>query len=163
MERRLYRSRGDRVIWGVCGGLARYLNVDVTVIRLVMILLVFANGIGILIYLVMTLIVPLEGSKSAQPRETMRENVEEMKKTAGELREEIRSTFGEKEAEVEDRSENPGRTRHWVGIALIVAGLLFLMANLGFFWWFDWDAMWPLILVAIGLVLILNVGRRRHD
>jgi hypothetical protein len=144
-------------------GLAKYLNVDPTIIRLVMILLVFANGIGILIYLVMTLIVPLEGSRAAELGETMRENVEEMKKTAGELGEEIRSTFGEKEAEVEDGSENPGRPRHWVGIALIVAGLLFLMANLGFFWWFDWDAMWPLILVAIGLVLILNAGRRRHD
>jgi phage shock protein PspC (stress-responsive transcriptional regulator) len=162
MERRLYRSRRDRVIWGVCGGLARYLNVDVTVIRLVMILLVFANGIGILAYIIMAVIVPLEGSKAAEPRETMRENVEEMKKTAGELGEEIRSTFGEKEGEAEDWYKV--HRRQLIGSILILVGLVFLAANFNnFFWWFDLIRLWPLLLIAVGLLFILKTWRRRHE
>ncbi|HAZ31939.1 MAG TPA: hypothetical protein DCY61_04510 [Dehalococcoidia bacterium] len=163
MQRRLYRSRSNRVIWGVCGGLAEYLNVDPTVIRLVMVLLVFANGIGILAYIIMAIIVPLEGSKTAEPKETMRENVEEMKKTAGELREEIRSTFGEEQAEAEDRGRIHRRRRDVVGIILIVVGLLFLAANFNFFWWFHWDRLWPLLLVAVGLLFIATTWRRRHE
>jgi phage shock protein PspC (stress-responsive transcriptional regulator)/uncharacterized integral membrane protein len=151
------------VIWGVCGGLARYLNVDPTVIRLVMIFLIFADGIGILIYIIMAIIVPLESSKMAQPKETMRENVEEMRKTAGELTEEIRSTFGEKEVDAEDRDEMPRGHRNFAGIVLIVLGLLFLAANFNFFWWFDWGSLWPLLLVALGLVLILTRWRKRHE
>lgn len=163
MERKLYRSQSDRVIWGVCGGLAKYLNLDVTVIRLGMILLVFANGISILAYIIMTIIVPQEDSKAGEVRETMRENVEEMKNTAGEFREKIRSTFGEKEAEVRDRSEKPGGHQRWISIALIVAGLFFLAANFNLFWWFHWGRLWPLALVAVGLLLIVTTWRKRDE
>ncbi|MBT9163958.1 MAG: hypothetical protein DDT24_00884 [Chloroflexi bacterium] len=162
MQRRLYRSRSDRVIWGVCGGLARYMGVDPTIIRLVMVLLVFANGIGILAYIIMAIIVPLEGSKAAQPRETMRENVEEISKAAAELGEEIRGTFGEEETEVEDRDEIHRRRRDFTGIILIVVGLFFLGANFNLFWWFHWDRLWPLLLVGAGLLFILTTWRRRH-
>ncbi|MBT9149191.1 MAG: PspC domain-containing protein [Dehalococcoidia bacterium] len=184
MERRLYRSRSDRVIWGVCGGLARYLGVDPTVIRLVMVLLVFANGIGILAYIIMAIVVPLEGSKTAQPKETVRENVEEirktaaelgkkirdafgeeveeMRKTAAEVGEEIRSTFSEEEAEAEERDRIHRRRRNFIAIILVVVGLFFLAANFNFFWWFRWDRLWPLFLVAVGLLLLVTTWRRQH-
>src|SRR5215207_6539618 len=41
--RRLYRSRSDRVIWGVCGGLARYFNIDPVIVRVAAVALVFAG------------------------------------------------------------------------------------------------------------------------
>ncbi len=164
MSRRLYRSRSDRMIWGVCGGLAKYLDVDPTVIRLVMVLLVFANGIGILAYIIMAVIVPLEGSKTTQLKETMEENVEEMTKTAAELGEEIRSAFGEEEGEAEALDKIHRRWhRELIGTVLIVVGLLFLAGNFNFFWWFDWGSLWPLILVAVGLVLILNRWRKHNE
>jgi phage shock protein PspC (stress-responsive transcriptional regulator) len=59
--RRLYRSRSDRVISGVCGGLARYLNVDPVIVRVAAVALVFAGGAGLLLYAAAFLLVPNEG------------------------------------------------------------------------------------------------------
>ncbi len=58
--KRLYRSRDDRVIFGVCGGFGKYFNMDPVVFRVIMILLVFGFGTGILFYLIAFLIIPPE-------------------------------------------------------------------------------------------------------
>lgn len=58
--KRLYRSRTDLMLGGVCGGLAKYLNVDPTIIRLVFVLLLFLGGGGFWIYLVLWIITPVE-------------------------------------------------------------------------------------------------------
>ena len=58
--RRLYRSRRDRQLAGVAGGMAEYLEVDPTVVRLVWILSIFLGGFGILLYIIMAFIVPLD-------------------------------------------------------------------------------------------------------
>jgi phage shock protein PspC (stress-responsive transcriptional regulator) len=64
----LYRSRTDRVIGGVCGGVARYLNVDPVIVRVTAIALIFAGGAGLFLYLAALLIVPTEG-EGGQPGE----------------------------------------------------------------------------------------------
>lgn len=56
--RKLYRSRKDRSIAGVCGGLAEYFDIDSTWVRLLFILFFFLGGSAFLIYIVMWLIVP---------------------------------------------------------------------------------------------------------
>jgi phage shock protein C len=56
--KRLYRSRKERMIGGVCGGIGEYLNMDATVIRLIFVIAALWGGAGLLIYLVMLLIVP---------------------------------------------------------------------------------------------------------
>jgi phage shock protein C len=58
--KRLYRSRSDLMLGGVCGGLAKYLNVDPAIIRLVFVLLLFLGGGGFWIYLVLWIITPVE-------------------------------------------------------------------------------------------------------
>lgn len=58
--RRLYRSRSDRWIGGVCGGLAQFLTIDTTIIRLLFVFTALFGGASLLIYLVMLLIVPEE-------------------------------------------------------------------------------------------------------
>lgn len=60
MEKKLYRSRTDKKICGVCGGLAKYLNVDVTVVRLIVVLLVLFAGGGLIAYIICALIMPEE-------------------------------------------------------------------------------------------------------
>ena len=58
--RRLYRSKTDRKIAGVCGGIAEYLDADPTVVRLAAILLVFGWGSGLLAYIICALVIPEE-------------------------------------------------------------------------------------------------------
>ena len=58
--KRLYRSRHDRMISGVCAGLAEYLAIDPTIIRLLFVLGVFAGGATFWAYIIMMIVVPEE-------------------------------------------------------------------------------------------------------
>ncbi len=65
MTRKLYRSRTDKKLLGVLGGIAKYFNIDATVLRIIYVLLaLFAIGSPILIYLVAALIIPEEPENS---------------------------------------------------------------------------------------------------
>lgn len=57
-QKRLFRSTQDRMFAGVCGGIAEYLDVDPTLVRLVFVALAFMGGPGPIIYIVLMLIVP---------------------------------------------------------------------------------------------------------
>jgi phage shock protein PspC (stress-responsive transcriptional regulator) len=65
--RRLYRSRGDRVIGGVCGGIAKYFNVDPVLVRVGAVALVFLGGAGLLAYIAAVLLIPNEGEGGQAP------------------------------------------------------------------------------------------------
>ena len=58
MEKKLYRSRTDKKLAGVCGGLAEYLNMDVTIVRLIWALVSVFAGAGLIAYLVCALVIP---------------------------------------------------------------------------------------------------------
>jgi len=161
MEKRLYRSRTDRMIWGVCGGLAKYFNVDSTLVRVVFVLLALMSGIGIIAYIILAIVMPLEGSKSATPKEVVRENVEEIKESAQEFGKEVRAAFtdeGKKEEGKTGQESDGGGRRAGIffGILLIILGTIFLLGTFDVFWWFRWAYLWPLLLVAIGLLIILS-------
>jgi len=58
--KRLFRSRKDRILGGVCGGLGNYLNVDPVLVRVVWAILFFAAGVGFLAYILAWIIIPEE-------------------------------------------------------------------------------------------------------
>lgn len=58
--KKLYRSRNERMIAGVCGGLGKYLNLDATVVRLLFVFCFFAFPVTLLAYIVLLLVVPEE-------------------------------------------------------------------------------------------------------
>lgn len=58
MSKRLFRSRTDRVLGGVCGGIAEYFDIDPVIVRLIWVLLVLAAGTGILLYIIAWIIIP---------------------------------------------------------------------------------------------------------
>ena len=75
MAKKLYRSRTERKIWGVCGGLAKYFEKDPTIIRLIAVLSLLIGTLGIWAYIVMALVVPLESSEVATPKDEIKEDM----------------------------------------------------------------------------------------
>jgi phage shock protein C len=68
-HKKLYRSRKQRLVVGVCGGLAEYFNVDATIIRLILVILLLPGGFpGLIPYIIMWVIVP------EAPRENIDQN-----------------------------------------------------------------------------------------
>jgi phage shock protein C len=74
-QKRLFRSTQDRMFAGVCGGIAEYLEVDPTLVRLVFAALTLLGGPGIIIYIVLMLIVP------EQPRQKHKQKNDEFDDT----------------------------------------------------------------------------------
>jgi phage shock protein C len=72
--KRLYRKPEGRIVAGVCTGLADYLGVDVTIIRLVFAALTVFGGAGVLLYLIAWLVVPEEDKKSSIAEEFVSKN-----------------------------------------------------------------------------------------
>lgn len=61
---------------------------------------------------------------------------------------------------VEPSSSNGRWTQRQIGgLILILLGAIFFLNNIGIFWWWDWDTTWPLIIMGIGLILLVNNTR----
>lgn len=142
--KRLYRSETDRVLGGVAGGIAKYFEIDSTLVRLVFLLLFFFGGSGFLLYLILWILIPSESRVQEVSNENIKENVEEIKDQAEKL------AGGIKQA---SKGES---TRVWFGVIVVFAGLIFLSQNFGLFWWFDWSKLWPIIIILIGIGAIVK-------
>ena len=115
-------------------------------------LLVFVGGLGIIAYIVLAIIVPLEGSETKPPREMVRENVQDIKNSTTQLGKEVQASLSKKDT----ASSTDERHHHgsMLGALLIIVGLLFLLATiLGNFSWL-WKYGWPVIFIILGLVII---------
>lgn len=146
MREPLYRSRRDRMLFGVAGGLARYLSIDASIVRIVWALLVFAGGAGILLYLVAAIIIPEE------PEHLDASTAAAGLGTAG--------TAGA--AGAVDRSPNArtdmGNGPIILGVVLVVVGAWLLAQR---FIDIDTRDVWPVVVVVLGLVLVLGSLRGR--
>lgn len=142
MSKRLYRSRKDSVIGGVCGGLGEYLDVDPVIVRVALVLLVLAKGLGILAYIIAWIVMP------QRPEDEIR--VEEGKPATVEP---SNSAVREKKNDV------------WVkflpGVILIAIGMYFLADE--FWWWWRLDWLAPALLVGGGLYLIFRGTRNKSE
>ena len=56
--KKLYRSNSERIIWGVCGGLGNYFQIDPILIRILFVLLFFAGGTGLFVYIILAIMIP---------------------------------------------------------------------------------------------------------
>jgi phage shock protein C len=155
MSAKLYRSRTDRMVGGVCGGLGQYLGIDPVIVRLFFVVLAFANGIGVLIYLVMWIIIPYEGQSDVTMREAIHSGADEMAERAHAMGSELRAGL---------RTPNP-QAGLIIGAALVILGAVLLLQNifqgLNIAWlrWFGFDTLWPLILIAGGVLLLVRRAR----
>lgn len=145
--KRLYKSRKEKVIDGVCGGIAEYFEVDPVLVRIVFVLFFFAGGAAFLAYIVGMIIMqrrPQEGEEGQESGDAKHVDAEVISENDG------------KQARA-----NPGSLI--IGLILIAIGAFFLLENLhifrGFYWWFRhnfWDWVIPGIVVAFGVALIVR-------
>lgn len=139
MQKRLYRSRKFRVLGGVAGGLAEYFNIDPILMRIVFVLITIFNGIGILLYIVLWIVVdqePFETAYQFKPDENQQSN----------------STTDAFAIPQPVHKNSLGRIV--IGIVLIAIGFLFFADR--FIPSFCFEDFIPIALIAIGLALIWN-------
>lgn len=89
--RRLTRSNTDRIVAGVAGGVANYLNVDPTLVRLGFVLLVLVGGVSPVIYLILWAVLPNENSVNQGFSQQVRENLSEIEQRATEVASKVSS------------------------------------------------------------------------
>ena len=70
MNNQFARTRGDRMIGGVCGGIARYFNIDPVIVRLVFVLSVLLGGVSPLIYVLLWIVMPEESAATSATQQT---------------------------------------------------------------------------------------------
>lgn len=157
--KRLYKSRKNKVIDGVCGGIAEYFEVDPVLVRIIFVLFFFLGGSAILAYIVGMIIMP-----HRPPEE---EAGESKKQAEDDKSQPMPVAAAEKPDQVKVPPVSSGALV--VGIVLIVLGALFLLKNFPFFhwdiWWFFdryfWKYLIPGLLMAVGIVLIIRSGAKK--
>ncbi len=137
-KKRIHRSTESKIIAGVCGGLGDYFDVDPTWIRILCVLSIFANGIGLIAYVIWWIVVP------QQPLTVYRA-----------------ADSGTPQSHTEVTGQAAATDSHgagfWPGIVLISLGLIFLFNRL--FFWMDFAHIWPVLLIGLGAVLIYRAAR----
>ncbi|MFN2363733.1 MAG: PspC domain-containing protein [Halarsenatibacteraceae bacterium] len=134
--KRLYRSRQERILAGVCGGIAEYFKIDPLIIRLLFVFIFFINGAGIIAYIVGWLIIP------ERPYDYI-DNEDEIKDDY------------ERESFTLDRTN-----QRFIGIILIIVGVFIIASRI--FPLIIWRHFWAIILIILGIVILVK-GVSRTD
>jgi phage shock protein C len=163
-SRRLYRCRHDRQLAGVASGMAEYLDLDPTVVRVLWILSVFLGGFSILLYLILAFVIPLEPTGSVDGAGSMADTGE----TAGAGSTTGDATVGTTSAWSVPESAGPahqhrqrgeGRLGLAAGVLLVVFGTIALLGS-ALPGWVAGIALGPALLVALGIALVVVAVRR---
>ncbi|HEX2963106.1 MAG: PspC domain-containing protein [Ignavibacteria bacterium] len=155
MRERLYRSQKDKMIAGVCGGLAEYFDVDPVIIRIAFVAATILSGMGLIVYILLWIIVPYKESVAAAAAGSG--SAAYAAPAGSETASEGAQGTSEAEAPYTSYRERR-RNRPILGYILVGLGLLFFADR--FFPYFEFHDFWPLILVAIGIGLLLRSSKK---
>ncbi len=133
--KRIYRSRQNKVIAGVCGGIGEYFNIDPVLIRVLFVLLVLLQGFGILAYIIAWIIIP--------KNPVQKDKDTKISKKASEVESRIAKTA----------SKFSNKDRKALGIILIIIGILL---SIGRFIFIDFRQYFPILFILIGIVLLIK-------
>ena len=150
--KKLYRSSTDKVIAGICGGLAKYLEVDSTLIRVLFILLVFMGGSGILLYIILIFVIPLDTDPTkSQPINT------------GEIATDAKEAIKDAASSVKEHIHHEGN-HGWglfFGLILIFIGIISLSKIIlpAYLILPSAQIFWPVVFVLLGLFIVIRHHR----
>lgn len=140
MKKTLYRIPKEGKIFGVCAGFADYFDIDVTLMRVIFVILAFATGGALVfIYLIIAIILPVSGQNKS---DTIDEKIEQLGKDL-------------------KVNKSAKRFKNIIGIGLVIIGCWILLDQ--FVPWmfnFQWKYVWPILLILIGLLM---VTRRKNE
>jgi phage shock protein C len=144
-KKRLFRSKDNRVFFGVCGGLGEYFDVDPTIIRIIFVILAVWGGIGVIAYIIGIFVIP-ENPKEKDGVKKESKVAEKIEQVASEVKENFK-----KESTIL-------RADQIFGLIIVLIGLGFLFGN--FFPFFNIWKMWPLLIIILGIIIIArNSGK----
>lgn len=157
MEKRLYRDEQNKMLGGVCAGLAEYFDMDITVMRLIFAFAFFIMGVGLIPYIILWVVLPRKTynpfTKPSDPS-TVNYIVPPIPPA------DPNQPF----VPIAPKRSNGGVI---VGAILIIMGSLFLLHEFDFFDYWELHRFWPLVLVVLGLALIVTGQQRKpwdhHD
>ena len=156
MRERLYRSRDDRMLFGVAGGMADWMDLDPSIVRLVWALLILAGGVGLLLYIIAAIVIPeapFEASGAMPAADAASGAV------AGAPADQTR--WEARQARRAARRQNPGNAGLIFGLVLVLAGAWFLIDR----YVPALDTSWfiPGVLIVVGIVLVLGAMNRTQN
>ncbi|MGQ9806881.1 MAG: PspC domain-containing protein [Chlorobiales bacterium] len=137
MKKKLYRSSRGKILAGVCTGLGEYFDIDPVLIRAVFIVALFSGGIGVMLYIVLWLIMPNE--ERVLSAQSPNEPAESSELDGGVFSKKHKGTVV-------------------TGLMLVGLGTFFLIREL--FPMFSFKYMLPIILIAIGIIIVFNALRK---
>ncbi len=152
--KRLYRSRKNRMLGGVCGGIAEYFEIDPVIVRLIAVALFFVGGSAVLAYIIALIVIPYEPWEAASGKEKeAAPSATNLSTTA--------ATVPTPAGSAPPPSSSSEAVPLFLGIVLIIIGAVFLMHNLPifspFYYWarhYVRHFFWPSILIVFGVFLI---------
>lgn len=142
MARKLYRLPEQGKVAGVAAGFADYLDVDVTLMRLLFVAaLIFTGGAALLVYIVLAIVLPKPDGGKNEPidiSDRVEDLAEEMKQSG--------------------RAQNAG---NYVGIGLVILGVWLLIGQI-FPGWFNlqWNLVWPALVIVLGVWIIAKGSKK---
>lgn len=139
-KRILYRSGKNRILAGVCGGIAEYFDIEPAIIRLVVVLFALAGGAGVVAYIAAWIIIPEDP---------------EFKKNDVKMNTKVEI---KKDKDSEEGLNIQGKSAFF-GLLLMVIGAIFLANN--FFPSFRLDKYWPIIPIGVGLAMIFSGYKKK--
>jgi len=150
--RRLQRSSTDKVWTGVCGGVAEYLQVDATLVRVFFVLAtIFTAFAFALVYIALLILMPVPGGRP--PIDDLLRGDATVPVPPAE------PGFPGPPEPARPPEPSTDRSREVMGWILVALGLIFLAGNWGGFRLVRWDLVWPLVIVALGVLLLLRRAR----
>ncbi|MCX6761104.1 MAG: PspC domain-containing protein [Candidatus Nealsonbacteria bacterium] len=149
--RQLYRSGNNRIIFGVCGGLGEYFEIDPIIFRIIFLALTFSGaGSGLFIYILLSILIPKERPTSSDNPEDVANNIDLRKRADGLI------------SELRDGRLSKSRN-NWLGWIIVIFGSILLLDQILPKDFFNWNLFWAVVIIIVGFFILTRGGSEEKN